>query len=239
MIKRFRRLSNEHVAALQAELHQSRLRNEFLRFFSVTMALFGIASLVQKLINQDLAPTMQMLYSWGFLLATLAPIGYFARRQGQPLASFGMTTRGAGKALKESLAIGAMLVLVAVAVRRQTLLPGEGLLSWGSLQPYSNTQTTIFFLAYIPHCFLQEFIGRGVIQGSLQRFVTEQRPIVPILLTSALFGIFHLYVSVPFAVLTFAISLLFGWMYWRHRTLIGVTLAHFALGFASIALGFN
>lgn len=239
VIQRLRHMSGQHVRALNTELEQARLRNEFMRFFGVTMVLFGIASLVQRLIRHDLAPTLQMLYSWGFLLLTLAPIAYFAREQRLPRESFGLTLRNVGRPLAESLVVGLGLAAVAVALRLETRPPGEPLATWGSLRTYSSTQTAVFLLAYGPHCLLQEFIGRGVIQGSLQRFVTEQRPIVPILMTSALFGIFHFYVSIGFAVLTFVVSLLFGWLYTRHRTLVGVTVAHYILGFASIAMGFN
>jgi hypothetical protein len=232
-------MSNAHVHALQAELQHVRTRTQFARFFIITLIIFGISSLVQKLISADLSPARQMAYSWGFLLLTLTPIAYFVRRQNAPAATFGLTLVNGWRSLAEGLGVGLVLVAVAVLWKLHGLQPGERMLSWGTLGSFSTGQFIVFLLLYGPHCFLQEFIGRGVIQGSLARFMTDSRPIVPIVVTSALFGIFHFYVSLSFAILTFAISIVFGQIYSRHGTLLGVTATHFAIGIASIALGFN
>lgn len=239
VIHRLRLLSNAHVNALQSELKHVRMRTQFARFFIITLIIFGISSLVQKLINADLPPTQQMAYSWGFLLMTLTPIAYFARRQNAPAATFGLTLVNGWRALAEGLGIGVVLAAVAVLWKLRGMPPGARLVTWGTLGNFSTAQFTVFLLLYGPHCFLQEFIGRGVIQGSLARFMTDSRPIVPILVTSALFGIFHFYVSLSFAILTFVISIVFGQIYSRHGTLLGVTATHFAIGITSIALGFN
>ena len=239
VIRRLRLLSGAHVKTLQAELDQIRLRNEFARFFIITLILFGIASLVQKLINTGLPPSLQMLYSWGFLLLTFAPIAYFTRKQQAPLSTFGLGLTNWRRSLGEGLLFSALIAVTAVLVRYATVPAGVPFVNWGSLANYSPGEFNFFFAAYLPHCFLQEFIGRGVIQGSLQRFLTESRPIVPIVVTSALFGIFHFHVSLTFALVTFVVSVLFGFIYARHGTLLGVTLTHYALGVISIVLGFN
>ena len=64
-------------------------------------------------------------------------------------------------------------------------------------------------------------------------------PRAPVLVTSVLFGVFHLYVSPGFALITFVVSALFGLFYERRRTLVGVTAVHAALGLASVAVGLN
>ncbi len=238
VIRRLRALSGRHVQKLQAELDHANQRLQFLRFFGATVAMFAVASFVQKLINPNLPPSLQMLYSWGFLLLTLAPVGYFAWSQHLPIARYGLSLRNWRVSLKESFIAAALLTLLVVVVKHESE-PGQPLWTWGSLSKYSAHESQFFWIAYGPHCLLQEFIGRGVIQGSLSQFVTDSKPLVPILLTSTLFGIFHFYVSVQFALLTFVISLLFGWLYARHRTLIGVTVVHFSLGLASIAVGLN
>ena len=239
VVKRLRGFSEEHVGVLHSRMREALLRQQFATFFVITMALFGIASTVQKLINDGLPPLQQMLYSWGFLLLTFAPIAWFVWRLRLPWSTWGLTLRNTGKSLWEGLALGAVLAVVAVAVRVGLKPPEEAFVNWGSLANYNSIEFTVFFIAYGPHCFLQETIGRGVIQGALVRFLPESRPLVPILLTSALFGIFHLYVSLSFAAITFGASLLFGWLYHRHRTLVGVTVLHYLIGAFSVALGFN
>lgn len=240
VILRLRLISNQHVEALQREIAEIRLRHAFERFFMATMVLFAIASLVQKLIQGDTTPWLHMGYSWGFLLLSTAPMAWFAVRQRRPWADFGLTLQGWQHALREGGGLALALVAVAAALARLFLrAPGEPLLTWGSVAGYDRVQFTVFLLGYPLHCLLQEFIGRGVIQTSLRGLLPHTRPFVPILLTSALFGIYHLYVSLSFALLTVAVSMLFGWLYARHRTLLGVTVLHAAIGLASTALGFN
>lgn len=239
VIRRLRDMSAVHAATLRSELAQSELRVEFSRFFVVTMVLFGIASTVQKLINTGLAPLWQMFYSWFFLLASFAPIAWFAYRHRLKKAAFGLTRSGWRVTLRDSLGVSLALIVLAATVRALMRGPGESMLGWGSLTTYTTTEKAIFLAAYGPHCFIQELIGRGVIQTALARLMPDTHPLAAILMTSALFGIFHFYVSVSFAIITFVVSILFGWLYNRHGNLAGVTAVHLVLGLTSIAFGFN
>ncbi|WP_437896397.1 CPBP family intramembrane glutamic endopeptidase [Sorangium sp. So ce124] len=215
------------------------LRRELAAFFFVVIALFGVAQLVRDLIHPDLPPLLQMGYSWGFLLLLLVPIGWFARRQPLPLARLGVTLSGARHSLREALVIAAMAFAACLALRAGPALRGEPLLDWGSVAGYSRLEFAIFLASYGPHCLLQEFIARGVIQTSLERLLPDAGRLAPIVVTSVLFGVFHLYVSLAFAVITFAASVLFGLFYARHRTLVGVTAVHLTVGLASVAAGLN
>lgn len=239
VVDRLRKSNQDHVRALKAELTQQQLRIDFGTFFIVTLLLFGLSGLVQGVVSDRLPPLQQMFYSWTFLLLTLAPMIWFTRRQGAPVATFGVTLTGWRRALGEGLALSAVIVGGMLAWRAATRAPGEPLLTWGSVGTYAPVEAAVFFTLYGPHCFLQEFIGRGAMQTCLVRFMPEARPIVPILLVSALFGIFHFYVSYSFALVTFLVSVIFGALYARHRTLLGVTLLHFVLGCGSIAIGLN
>lgn len=239
LIARMRSLTVAHVRALRDQLHQAEARLQFARFFGVTLVLFAIASTVQKLIHTGLPPLWQMLYSWGFLLLSFAPIAWFAVRQRLPPRDFGLTLGHAKRNLRDAAVISLALGVVALAARLILRKAGEPLLNWGSIASYSGLEAQVFFAAYLPHCFLQEFIGRGVIQTSLARLMPNARPATAILMTSGLFGIYHFYVSVSFALTTFAVSLAFGWLFYLHRSLLGVTLVHVALGVLSIAFGFN
>ena len=240
VIRRLRLISDNHVRALQREIAEIRLRHQFERFFMATMLLFGIASLVQKLIQVDVSPWQHMAYSWGFLLLSVGPMAWFALRQSRPWADFGVTLHGWQRSLAEGLGLSLALTVIAALVAHFALrTAAEPLLTWGSVSSYNSGQWLVFIAGYPVHSLLQEFIGRGVIQTSLSHLMPRTRPIVPILLTSGLFGVYHLYVSISFAVLTVVISMVFGWLYARHRTLLGVTVLHSSIGVASVALGFN
>ncbi|WP_437278142.1 CPBP family intramembrane glutamic endopeptidase [Sorangium sp. So ce375] len=215
------------------------LRRELAAFFFVVIALFGVAQLVRDLMRADLPPLLQMGQSWGLLLLLLVPIGWFVRRQPLPLARLGVTLSGAGHSLREALVVASVAFAACAALRAGPALRGEPWLDWGSVAGYSRLEFAIFLASYGPHCLLQEFIARGVIQTSLERLLPDAGRLSPVVVTSVLFGVFHLYVSLAFALITFAASVLFGLFYARHRTLVGVTAVHLTVGLASVAAGLN
>lgn len=240
VVRRMRQLNQNHVQALSAELAQQQTRVGFAQFFAVTIVLFAIASTVQRLISTQIAPLAQIGFSWGLLLVSLAPLAWFALRQRLPWADFGLTRHNARRSAQEGLLIAAGIALLALVVRLVLRQPGEPLLQWGgSVGSYPPLAFWLWQLAYPAHCFLQELMGRGIIQGALARFMSEGHPMAAIWMTSALFGVYHLYVSLSFAVITFVVSVLLGLLYRRHGSLLGVSIAHYALGLASVAVGLN
>jgi membrane protease YdiL (CAAX protease family) len=56
------------------------------------------------------------------------------------------------------------------------------------------------------------------------------RTTLAILLGSAEFGVVHLHYSFELCVLAFFGAILFGSLYARHRTIVGITVAHYILG---------
>ncbi|WP_437735026.1 CPBP family intramembrane glutamic endopeptidase [Sorangium sp. So ce1335] len=214
-------------------------RGEIFSFIVLSAALLVMSRVVQRTVVPGLPPALHMAYSWGLLLVLLVPVAWYVRRLSLPLARMGVTTAGLRRSLAESLAVALVLAAACFALRIGAWTRGEPLITWGSIAGYDATWRAVFFALYAPHCLLQEFVARGVIQTSLERFLPGSGRAVHLALTSAFFGVYHLHVSLGFAFLTFAIGILFGALYARHRTLAGVTLAHAALGLASVAVGLN
>lgn len=95
------------------------------------------------------------------------------------------------------------------------------------------------FAFYIIVAPLQEFLGRGVVQGTLQRIVPGKNGgLMAIVLTSFVFGTLHLYISAPFALASIAGSFLWGWLYLRHNTIVGISISHLFIGLWMGLLGF-
>ncbi|WP_437623862.1 CPBP family intramembrane glutamic endopeptidase [Sorangium sp. So ce1151] len=215
------------------------LRGDIASFIGLSAALLLMSRVVQRAVVPGLPPALHMAYSWGLLLVLLVPVALYVRRQSLPLSRMGVTTAHLRRSALESLVVALLLVAACFALRIGAWTRGEPLVTWGSIAEYNTTWRALFFALYAPHCLLQEFVARGVIQTSLERFLPRSSRAVHLALTAAFFGVYHLHVSLGFAFLTFAIGLLFGALYARHRTLIGVTLAHAALGLASVAVGLN
>jgi hypothetical protein len=77
----------------------------------------------------------------------------------------------------------------------------------------------------------QEFCARGVFQSSVERTMSGPRRVLwSVVTASVMFGAFHTFYSLPLALTSLAGRLLWGWLYHRHGTLLGVAISHFLIG---------
>jgi membrane protease YdiL (CAAX protease family) len=135
-------------------------------------------------------------------------------------------------AVTYSLPILALIVLAKwIAIRFLPIFDHldlfSGRLSQCPLQSNYLAQLAIY-VVLIP---VQEFIARGILQGSLQEFLTGRtRTLKAILISNLLFSIFHLFVSPYFALLSFLPGMFWGWLYSRQRSLIAVSASHTLIG---------
>lgn len=171
----------------------------------------------------------------GLLLALLTIFGAYIRRHNhaRPWAHWGFTWQGSGRALQESLlwsvpCAGVLIGLKAWLVHQP----------WSSFcgQPLFNWQLTWFIV--LMYCFIavaQEIIIRGFIQTTIERVLTgRHRGLMAIITSSVLFAVAHLHYSSATMLATMFGGFFFGWLYRRHPTLVGVSLAHFLLGTLAI-----
>lgn len=155
-----------------------------------------------------------------------------------PLSSFGVTFKGSKRAITESLLIS--LVAIGVLTVFKWYLMDYNIDWFGStsfLISFSLVDWTYFtYILVVP---LQEFVVRGVVQGSIDRLlVGRSRTFWAIIVTSLIFGAMHLHSSVALGFAAMFSGLLWGWMYARHRNLVGVSLSHFFISNWAGVLGF-
>lgn len=223
------------IKMLQHAIDQQKEQNSFGRFYIATIVLFAVSSLVPDYANES--PSFQLAMRWLFLFLILMPAVYAVRQQEAPLSVFGVTLVGWKTAVKEGLLISAVLLPIIILFKIISSPAAEPLITWETIDNYSSMQLLFYLVTYIPHAVIQEFIARGVGQGSLQRFMPESHFMRPILIASALFAILHLHLSIEAALFTLVISIVFGYVYYRHKTLIGVIVLHVLLGVSATALG--
>ncbi len=106
----------------------------------------------------------------------------------------------------------------------------------------SRFSTQKLIMVYVGYCILapvQEFVARGVIQGSLEMFLTGKNKVVlAIVLSNLLFGSFHIHYDMKFAMLTLLVGIFWGIMYTRQKSLLGVSLSHIIIGlFTLLCMG--
>jgi hypothetical protein len=75
-------------------------------------------------------------------------------------------------------------------------------------------------------------VARSGMQSSFMMFLRSRHKVaLSIFMSTLLFSATHLHLSAMFAALAFPVGLFWGWMYSRHRTLVGVTFSHLVIGF--------
>jgi len=217
-------------------------REEFGRIFILFTLLIGLYSFVVAVISR---PAFRQAYgtqtiSWIGLLfvgCLIALAITLIRRSGLRLSSFGLNLRNAWQSIWESALVTLVILAGCVLFKMwaRNNLPdyqGAPILNWKACN--------IFFWTYFIAAPAQEFIARGVFQGSVERTMSGRfRSIWAIVTTSVLFGVFHTFYSVPLALISILASLIWGWLYARHGTLIGVSISHFLIGNALVLLEFG
>lgn len=171
---------------------------------------------------------------WAGFLSIAFPCFVYIRRTRFPLSDFGLTFDGWRQSLAEAAIVIAAgsVILIVIAIALKGLGGGEAapLFDWKHAAGFGA-------ISYFLSAFLQEFIARGVLQGTFKRVIAARTDTLAIVSSSFIFASFHAIVGVRFVIVTFVVSLLFGYVYSRHRTLLGVTLIHAVLGMMLFVLG--
>ena len=95
-------------------------------------------------------------------------------------------------------------------------------------------------VAYSIFSPIQEFIARGGIQSAFQELlISKHKNLIAVLIANIMFSMTHLHISTVIALVVFIPGLFWGWLYYRHKTLIGVCISHIIIGlFAIRVVGF-
>ena len=220
----------EDLKNKQDELNKSiKTRMEFGNIFISVVFMVSLYTFVLTLLNHSNVGDkgiyiISRLIEGVFVLTNV----WLVFRSKLPLESFGITIKSAKKSIIESLFISAVLMAALVGLKAYLInhLPafhGEPIITW----KYVGWD----YLTYILVAPLQEFLCRGILQNSIQRFlVGPLNWLWAIILTSSLFGVFHIHESIELGIAAIIGGILWGWMFVRHKTLIGVSINHFLIG---------
>ena len=170
------------------------------------------------------------------LLALLLVI-YMIFWAGLTLEGLGLTLKNWQRSVLEALGVSAAaviaLVLIKVAVNR--VAPGI----FSELDVVNLHYFAPSYVTYAAIAPLHEFIARGAVQSTLERlFEGQYKRLMAIVATSCLFGTLHVFTSFSLGVVALVSSLVWGWMFSRHKSLVGVSLSHFLVGDLSGLMGY-
>ena len=219
----------------------SRARAEFATmasFIVIVLSLYAIAlSFMQNVVKLDINLRRASVesISFGFLMLQIVLAVAFVMKHKPPPADYGWTFRNWRRSLSESLIVTGVvfLVLVVIKVLLVSFVPalhGAPVFNWTNWGGWAMVTSYLFVAP------AQELIGRGFLQNSIERFLTgRRRTLLAVVLTSVQFGVVHLHFSFTTGAVAMVSGLLFGAMFARHRTIVGVSVSHFILG--SLAFG--
>lgn len=234
LANRLRRANDRVVAALERELEELRARTDLARLLTLVLGLMVIYAFALKAI-WTLVPagTDSTWISSPLVAALTVGVGALARKSGRGWAFYGATLEGwprvLGQATLWTLPFLALLVGFKLALTRwMPDLSGPDLF----IRPERiDGQMFLLLLVYVALVPLQEFIIRGVLQGSLRQFLVGPRAgLWAVLLSNGVFGFCHLHISAGFGLVAAVPGLYWGWMYDRQRSLLGASLSHALVG---------
>jgi len=220
----------------------SKIRTELASLFTSIVLLITGYTFILGLLNNQLIISHLPEQSSYFIsriieITTLALVVKIIRNSSLSWNDFGLTLTGAKKSIVESLAISVSIMVIlslvkyALIVAHPDKFPDKRIIEWEYFD-----YTYITYLVIAP---LQEFITRGVVQSSLQRLlVGRSKVLLAIVITSFLFGSLHVFSSIYLAIAATVTGWLWGWMYYRHKNLVGVSISHFLIGNYTGLLGF-
>ena len=235
--QRLRYTTEVTVVSLRENLEQSTIRelmghfltNVFVILCAYILVAESIASVVRD-INTNI------IISASLLVGILFPATLIVIKRGrQSWDFFGLTATNWRPALGEAMAWTFPILVLALAAKWLTILhPAYSHVSLFSGRMAQNPTYGPYLLQlciYVALVPVQEFLARGVLQGSLQEFLTGRNVAwKAILISNLLFSTLHVHVSPSFALGTFVPGIFWGWLYSRHRTLIGVIVSHILIG---------
>jgi CAAX prenyl protease-like protein len=198
-------------------------------FISVTIFIFFLFLIQGLSIKSDYSARVVEVI---FFITTMIIV----KRSALPLSSFGVTTKEAHQSISAMLP-GTLIICGFLVVLKYYLIIHHIQGFDGPLIIVSNVNFLLFL--YIGIVFIQEFLSRGVVQTVIEHVsIGENKKFWSIMTTSCLFGIVHMQISVVFALISLGLGVYWGFVYFKHRTLIGVSISHCFIGGFAYILGF-
>lgn len=237
--KKLKQTTDNEVKALRLELQNSQMRSKANLFFSYVIGLLCVYNLaIQQMTNLSLDSTRASILSAALIVLFGLSLGLMIRQSELPVHFFGLTSHNWRPALLESLlwTVGIISLLIGIKWMLIQLVPRYNHLSVFSFDPVHSRYLAFSFIVYGLHSPIQEFIARGVLQGSLQNFFKGSNVTLrAILISNAIFSATHVHLlGGLLGIIVFIPGLFWGWLYSRHGTLIGVCVSHILIGWTAL-----
>ena len=238
---RLRHTNDIVVASLQSDLKraQNQVNMGNLMVATLVILTFFIFSLnlIQHLSSHVTDTTLITL---PLLLLVLIAISVNMKVSGYSLSFYGITLKNSSPAATTAILytlplLGLMTLIKWIAIQTIPSLSGEPLFHMAAL--FTKKSAEMNMLDFVPLAYvllsspIQELIFRGTLQSSLKEFLIGKHNVgLSIFVSNLLFALIHIAVSSVLSAFAFLAGLFWGWLYNKHRTLVGVVISHMMIG---------
>lgn len=254
LYERIKGVNEFSVKALERELEESQIRNNMGRFLVCVITLLCVYAFSMKVTSVLLAkmPDSTLITS-GLLVIFLIIATMTVKLMPYPLSFYGVTLKNWRKAVFEGIIFSIPILLFILGLKffldtYSMKFHGSHLFylfnTVGYPQGWTSREHIFFWFAmafvYSAHSVVQEFATRGVLQSAMQKFfINDSHHLLAIIFSNVIFSTMHVFLSIEFALFTFIPGLFWGWMYARHKTLLGSSISHILIGlWALFIVGF-
>lgn len=234
--ERLTRVSDVAAQWQRDRMEQYRIRVSFGTLFThVILMMFVYTSALGVLRGFSSSASSSTLTSAALLVLMALGSAWIMKASGFAPQTFGFTLARWRWVLAESL--GWSVVFCAVLT-----LGKWALLQWSPahagmpmfapwVSPAGAMATLLAYGLYVLLSPVQEFVARGLMQGSLARMLTGRWvPLQSVVVSNAVFSISHQHLGLGYALAVFVPGLFWGWLYHRHGSLLGVSVSHVVIG---------
>lgn len=224
--------------------HEERKLRENLSRYLVVMVIclcFYMFVLAQIKHLQSILPSPSYVTT-GLLIVFMIALITMIFSSDYPLSQYGLTFKNGKRSFKEGVlfslpVLGVLLLLKWTLVHFVLAYQDTPVFNFHASIHVKDTLDAhvvwleTLFLYSLVIAPLQELIARGGLQGALTLFLTgKRRQWIAIFITSLVFSTTHLAYPLEVVGLSFLGGLFWGWLFARHKTIIGATVSHVLTG---------
>lgn len=251
---RLRRSNQLTAKSLKQELEYSQMRvamGNFIINVLMVLALYIFAfKTIDLLARSNISTTF---ISVPVIIMFAGAVLLIMKGSGYPMSFYGLQKNNWQIAIKEALLytipwLLGLLLIKWLVVNTFTIFKDLPVIDMGASLNQSPHVTienlviqVLIIIGYLVLTPIQELIARGALQSSFQQFLVGPNKVWwAIFISNLLFSMAHVHISLSLAAAVFIPGLFWGWLYSRHKTLLGVSVSHLIIGgWAFFVLGFQ
>ena len=250
---RLRQHNRFSVQALERELEESRLRTVAGHFVILVVVMSTLYTIAMKVITDlELTRFLDAYASPIIILVFVSGILTMMKLSPFSFRFFGVTLKGWKPAMRDAVIFSLWFCAVITAARwfyiqmtvdgsAQVFQVARVFATYDASGHLDWSKYVLAALAYMALCPVQELACRCGAQAPIYTFLRgnrRTRHLWSILASNLLFAAAHSHLNLMFGVLTFIPGLFWGWLFMRHRSIVGVSVSHAMIGvYALFVLG--